>query len=78
MSANNKGSPNDLLQFALVEIKKAFVDAQSGKAPTQSYNKLKKLYDTLSEAEKKRELNEITEEDIQKTMSEEVDKLKEI
>lgn len=78
MSKENENQYHkDLINFSFKEFAKAISDAKSGKPPTSSYEKLKKLYDTLSEADKKRNNNEITEEEMQAKLAEEVGKLKE-
>lgn len=75
--SNEEQNKKDLINFAFNEFKKAISEAQSGKPPVQSYNKLKEVYDTLSEAESKRANNEISDEDMQKKLAEQVAKLKE-
>jgi hypothetical protein len=74
--SDNEEPQKDLINFAFAELTKALKDAKSGKSPTQAYGKLKQAYDTLSEAEKKRENQEITDEEMQATMAKEVEKLK--
>ena len=66
----------DLINFAFAEFGKAISEAQQGKAPTKSYDKIKQIYDTLSAAEKKREQKEITDEELQQTLHDQVEKLK--
>ena len=68
----------DLINFAFGELNKAIAEAKAGKTPHSSYGKLKKVYDTLAEANRKRENKEITEEEMEATMTKEVNKLKEI
>lgn len=68
----------DLINYAFTELSKAIGEAQQGKTPYSSYDKLKKVYDTLSEANRKREQKEITEEEMELTMKEQVEKLKDI
>ena len=74
--SNEENTKKDLINFAFTELTKAIGDTKNGKTPISSYNKLKVIYDTLSAAEKRRELGEISDEDMQITMAEEVEKLK--
>lgn len=66
----------DLINLAFAEFAKAINDARNGKAPIGSYNKLKKVYDALAEAEKKRSNKEISDEEMEAKVAEEVQKLK--
>ena len=73
---SNDQNQKDLINFAFNEFARAISEAKNGRSPTDSYDKLKKIYDTLSEAEKKRSNKEITDEEMQTKMAEEVEKLK--
>lgn len=75
-NSNDEQNHKDLIQFAFSEFSKAISEAKSGKPPIKSYDKLKQIYDTLAEAEKKRANNEITDEEMQAKMADEVEKLK--
>ena len=66
----------DLIHFAFSELTRAINDAKNGKPPTGSYDKLKQAYDTLSAAEKKKEAGDLTDEEMQATLANEVEKLK--
>lgn len=66
----------DLINFAFAEFASAINEAKSGRPPVRAYEKLKQVYDTLSEAERKRENKEITDEELQAKMAEQVEKLK--
>lgn len=66
----------ELLNLVFGEFTKALEDAKNGKAPTVSFNKLSKLYKNLSEAENKRQDEEITEEEMRKVVASEIEDLK--
>ncbi len=73
---SNEENHKQLINLAFAEFAKAIDEAKQGRIPTSSFDKLKQVYDTLSEAEKKRSNKEITDEELQAKMAEEVEKLK--
>lgn len=75
--SDQEKNQKELINLAFAEFGKAISEARSGRAPTSSFEKLKQVYDTLSEAEKQRSNKEITDEELQAKMAEEVQKLKE-
>ncbi len=74
--SDQEKNQKELINLAFAEFAKAINEAKSGRPPTSSYEKLKKVYDALSEAEKKKSNKEITDEELQVKMAEEVEKLK--
>jgi hypothetical protein len=74
--SDQEKNQKELIHLAFAEFSKAISEAKQGRAPTSSFDKLKQVYNALSEAEKKRSNNEITDEELQKKMAEEVEKLK--
>lgn len=76
MSKDDEQNHKDLIQFAFQEFSRAINEAKNGRPPTKSFDKLKQIYDNLSVAEKQRENKEITDEEMQTKLAEEVEKLK--
>lgn len=76
MSKQQEEVHKDLLNYVFDEFSKAVNDAKNGISPTDSYSKLKKIYDALYEAETKRNNNEISDEEMQNELAVQVEKLK--
>lgn len=74
---DDEKNKKELINIAFSELRKAISQAKDGTPPTNSFSKLKNIYDTLSESEKKRQNEEITEEEMHTIMANEVNKLKE-
>jgi hypothetical protein len=74
--SDQEKNQKELITLAFAEFAKAINEAKNGRPPTSSFDKLKQVYDTLSEAERKRSNKEITDEELQIKMAEEVEKLK--
>ena len=75
---NDNRKQQEIIDYAFRELQKAFSSAQKGKSPMDSYHKLKSVVDNLSVAEKKLAKEEISEEEMDKAMEAEIEKLKEV
>lgn len=69
MADNNEKTRDEIMKFALGELKKTMDAIKQGKAPTVS-PELKKMLKTLSEATEMAEQDKISEEDMDNVLKE--------